>query len=177
MIGVVDSFGVLNANGSSGTFPQIVDGIMGTNMPAIRFSHLIANASGVTMSVAFTPASAIPSGSSVFITIAGSAPQSLSASTVVFTSPSSGASASANLVDGVLPILLSSGTFPIAQTSSFLLRRVSGYIANIQFGDFRVLKYHVFVQFSEQPQQYTAETELHFGCNSQRWRIHFRQIQ
>jgi hypothetical protein len=76
----------------------------------------------VTMTVSLTPAAVVPTGSTLLITLGGSAPQSLSANTVVFTSPgTSSPAASAGVSGGVLTVTISGGALSAGSEIVFTL--------------------------------------------------------
>jgi hypothetical protein len=117
--GVTDSLGVVLAESASGNIHSIVDGSLHA---AIRLDWRGSGTSSVSLSAFFVPFCDIASGSSIVITLSGSAPQSLSASTVIFTSPSTGSpAATASLAGGVLTVTTSSGTFSSGQLIAFSL--------------------------------------------------------
>jgi hypothetical protein len=108
---LISSDGVILAKSSSGTMVAIVSGSLGSNAPAITLSNLAKNSGSVTMTIALTPAETIPTGSTILITLGGSAPQSLSASTVAFTSAGTGSpTAAAGVTGGVLSVTITGGS-------------------------------------------------------------------
>ena len=98
---------------------QIVDGSL--TIADISLSKVGKGVGGVTFRLSFTPSTMVPPSSAIQILLAGSAPQSLSANTVAFTSPSSGAAATASLAGEILTVALSSGTFSSGQLIAFSL--------------------------------------------------------
>jgi hypothetical protein len=119
---VTDTEGIVVAQSATGTMVAIVSGSLGTNAPSISLSNVAKDTSAVTMTVSLTPAAAVPTGSAVLITLGGSAPQSLSASTVAFTSPGTGSpTATAGVAGAVLTVTLTGGTLSAGSQIVFTL--------------------------------------------------------
>ena len=119
---VTDGDGSIVAQSSTGTMVAIVSGSLGANAPSITLSNVAKGTSAFTMTVSLTPAEAVPTGSAVLITLGGSAPQSLSANTVVFTLAGAGSpTATASVAGGVLTVTLTGGTFSAGSQIVFTL--------------------------------------------------------
>jgi hypothetical protein len=111
----------------------IVSGSLGVNAPVITLSNVAKNTASVTMTVSLTPAETIPTGSTLLITLGGSAPQSLSANTVVFTSPgTSSPTAAAGVSGGVLTVTISGGALSAGSAIVFTLPGTVQNANNVQ---------------------------------------------
>jgi hypothetical protein len=125
---IVDCDNVITGKSSAGTMVAIVSGSLGTNAPSISLSNVAKNTGSVTMTISLTPADAVPTGSTLLITLGGSAPQSLSASTVVFTSPGTGSpAAAAGVAGGVLAITITGGAL---SAGSLIVLTLPGTVTN-----------------------------------------------
>jgi len=110
---VTSSTGVIQGASTAGTFPAIVDGDMGVLAPTITLSNVIKSTAGCTMTVSLQPATAVPSNGKLVVTMRG-AGLGCSGCSVVFSSPATGASASAAVISGTPPVMavtLTAGTF------------------------------------------------------------------
>jgi hypothetical protein len=125
---ITTSSNVILETSNSGTCVAIVSGSLGTNAPSISLSNVAKNTGSVTMTISLTPADAVPTGSTLLITLGGSAPQSLSASTVVFTSPGTGSpAAAAGVAGGVLAITITGGAL---SAGSLIVLTLPGTVTN-----------------------------------------------
>jgi len=120
---VTNSLGVIQSRATNRTFPAIVDGSMGTSAPTIALSSVIRGATGVVMTVTLQPATAVPSTGKFVVTLSGSG-LACSGCGVAFSSPASGASASAAVFSGtVMTVTLTAGTF---NANALIVFTVSG---------------------------------------------------
>jgi hypothetical protein len=127
---VTDGLGIVLGESATGYIHPIVDGTLNV---AINLDWRGNGTSSVTLSVFIVPHCDISSGSSIIITLSGSAPQSVSANTVLFTSPGTGSPlATASLAGGVLTVRTSSGTFSSGQLIAFSLPGTVTNAATIQ---------------------------------------------
>ncbi len=128
---VLDSIGVVLCENSNGSMHPIVDGRL---LASINFDWRGSGATSVSLSASIIAFSDVSQGSSIIISLMGSCPQSLSSNSVIFTSPSSGfINGSASLQNGVLTILVSSGTFSSGQLISFTLPKTMTNSATSQY--------------------------------------------
>ena len=109
----------LDAVGIAGTAVST----LGTNQPAITLSNAVRGATGVTMSVTLTPASAIPSNGKIVITLSGAGLAVVGAGTLTFTvgatnTPAGSATISAA---GVLTVTMTAGTFATGSALTFTI--------------------------------------------------------
>jgi hypothetical protein len=115
---VLDSLGVVLCE-SSGSMHPIVDGRLHA---AINLDWRGSGAAFATLFVSIIPFCDVSQGSSFIISLMGSCPQSLSSSTVIFTSPTNGLiNASASLQSGAIKVQVLSGTFSSGQLIAFKL--------------------------------------------------------
>jgi hypothetical protein len=104
---LINSSGVILGTSATGTFPAIVNGTMAAS-PSISLSSVMAGHSGVKMSLAFTPAAALPSGAKLIVTLSGS-PSCAAGTSASFASPA-GAAGTVSILNSVLTVALY-GTF------------------------------------------------------------------
>jgi hypothetical protein len=116
----------LDAVGIAGTAVST----LGTNQPAITLSNAVRGATGVTMSVTLTPASAIPSNGKIVITLSGAGLAVVGAGTLTFTAPASGAAGTATIsAAGVLTVTMTAGTFATGSALTFTIPGITNPIA------------------------------------------------
>ncbi len=116
---VIDSYGVVLCQSTTGFMRSIVNGGLSA---AVNLDWRGYNATSVSFFATITPRCDVPPGSSILITLAGSAPQSLSADSVTFASPATGSvAAAASLANGVLKVTMSSGSFSSGDVIAFSL--------------------------------------------------------
>jgi hypothetical protein len=109
---------------------QITDGsIILSDMSLTNVGKAV---SGVTFRLSLTPALTVPSNAAILISLAGSAPHALSSNAVVFSSPSSGASATVTVLDGLMRIQLAAGVFSVGQPISLSLPGTVTNAASVQ---------------------------------------------
>ena len=99
-------------------------------VPSITLSNTYQRTTGVSMTVAFTPAVAVASGSRLVITLAGAGLSIPTSAALAFTQPASGASGSANITGGAAPVLTAllattAGTFAAGSTVQFVIGSVT----------------------------------------------------
>jgi hypothetical protein len=124
-----DSGGIVAAS-TTGLLPAIGQSTLGTNEPVVTFSAPVRNTSGVSMTVVFTPAVAVASGSRLVITLAGAGLSVPTNAALAFTQPASGASGSANITGGAIPVLTArlnttAGAFAAGSSVRFVISSVT----------------------------------------------------
>ena len=98
----------------------------------MALSHVGKGVSGVTFRLSLTATVIVPSNAAILIALDQSAPQSLSSNAVIFSSPSSGAAATASVVGGTITVQLASGTFSVGQPITLLLPGTLTNAATVQ---------------------------------------------
>jgi hypothetical protein len=109
---------------------QIVEGSL--SVTELFLSNIGKGVSGVTLHLSLVPSSTVPSNAAILISLATSAPQTLSSNTVSFSSPMTGASATASLLNNVIIVQMSSGSFGIGELISLTLPGTVTNAGNIQ---------------------------------------------
>lgn len=84
------SDGIELASSVSGTFPAIVDGSLGSGAPVVSLSNVIKGATGVTMTLTFTPAFVVPSNGRLIVTLSGAGLGCAAGAAVSFVAPAEG---------------------------------------------------------------------------------------
>ena len=109
---VEDGAGLRIGRSTEGKYPEIVNGKLGANKPAITLNSIVAgDAYHVTMSVTFTPASiVVPPNGKIIISLVGAGLSLSPGSVLSFSSPANAAGA-ASMTSQVLTVSLTSGTF------------------------------------------------------------------
>jgi hypothetical protein len=116
---VLDSDGVVLCESTSGSIHSIVNGRLNVG---INLDWRGSDAAGASLFASIIPFCQVLSGSSIIISLAGSAPASLSAQSVLFTSPISGSiSAIANVSDGIITVTMITGMFSSGELIKFSL--------------------------------------------------------
>jgi hypothetical protein len=127
---VINAHGVVLGQSTDGYMHPITDGRLSA---AIHLNWRGSGATATSFFVSIIPYADFVSGSSIVISLMGSAPQSLSQSTVEFTAPTTGSPvASAAVSAGVLSITTSSGIFKSGQLVSFFLPETVTNAASVQ---------------------------------------------
>lgn len=109
---------------------QITDGSI--VISDMSLSNVGKAVSSVTFRLSLTPTVIVPSNAAILISLAGSAPHALSSNAVVFSSPSSGASATVTVLDGLMQIQLAAGVFSVGQPISLSLPGTVTNAASVQ---------------------------------------------
>ena len=115
----------IQSRSSKGTFPEIVNGHLGADKPAITLNSIVAGDPHVTMTVTFTPASiVVPPNGKIIISLTGAGLALSGSSALVFTPPHSAAAGFASMTSQVLTVTLTAGTFNSGGSIDFTITEV-----------------------------------------------------